>query len=386
MPTYIGSNPASAAGVANVRDEFVEASRGLPQAVLMPAKPVPTVAKGPKGKRAAGVSPARATVSKKRKSADQRGAPPLGTQPMQLPPLPPGGVRPPNCKYRKSYPLPQQPQQPQPTQTRRRRTVEDFLTFCKMILDYENYTEEQEEDRKRHSSSPLGSTGSSSGSGWDPVPPPPPQGQQASSELTFKKGGEVDDPSSSPLPSSSSPEHATEDDEATNEAVAEVEDGWNSVTCFCKKPFAGRPMIECSNCLTWVHLKCAKLSRKKIPDKWFCQSCRRDVVSPSPPSSQAKAKGHKATNGANKAKSSPTKPLAGARKRKSSLTSKRVVVITDTSSPPVTEDQAGVAGSSPNRHSPHSPSSPVTSPPSCGDALGRGEWLPRQEVAAAGDS
>ena len=119
MPTYIGGNPAAAAaGAANVRDEFVEASRGHPQAVLMPAKPVPTVAKGPKGKRAAGVSPARTTVTKKRKSADQRGgAPPLGTQPtMQLPPLPPGGVRPPNCKYRNSYPLPQQPQQPQPNQ------------------------------------------------------------------------------------------------------------------------------------------------------------------------------------------------------------------------------------------------------------------------------
>ncbi len=28
-------------------------------------------------------------------------------------------------------------------------------------------------------------------------------------------------------------------------------DSFNSVTCYCGKPFAGRPMIECSGCLTW---------------------------------------------------------------------------------------------------------------------------------------
>merc|ERR1719411_378217 len=45
---------------------------------------------------------------------------------------------------------------------RRRRTTDDFLTFCKMILDYENYEQIRSQNmRLRHSSSPMGSTGSS---------------------------------------------------------------------------------------------------------------------------------------------------------------------------------------------------------------------------------
>ena len=46
------------------------------------------------------------------------------------------------------------------------------------------------------------------------------------------------------------------------------------VTCYCGRPFAGRPMIECSRCLTWLHLKCAKLTRQRIPETWFCQRCK----------------------------------------------------------------------------------------------------------------
>jgi hypothetical protein len=33
-------------------------------------------------------------------------------------------------------------------------------------------------------------------------------------------------------------------------------------------------MIECSRCLTWLHLKCAKLTRQRIPETWFCQRCK----------------------------------------------------------------------------------------------------------------
>ena len=46
------------------------------------------------------------------------------------------------------------------------------------------------------------------------------------------------------------------------------------VTCYCGKPFAGRPMVECSKCLTWVHLKCAGLRRTNIPDTWHCKTCK----------------------------------------------------------------------------------------------------------------
>ena len=33
-------------------------------------------------------------------------------------------------------------------------------------------------------------------------------------------------------------------------------------------------MIECSSCLTWVHLKCARLTRQRIPETWFCEKCK----------------------------------------------------------------------------------------------------------------
>ena len=30
------------------------------------------------------------------------------------------------------------------------------------------------------------------------------------------------------------------------EDAVEEDEGWDMITCFCGKPFAGRPMIECS--------------------------------------------------------------------------------------------------------------------------------------------
>merc|ERR1711953_989817 len=47
-----------------------------------------------------------------------------------------------------------------PPLPKRGRSSEDFLSFCKLILDYENY--DGELVRQRHTSSPLGSTGDSS--------------------------------------------------------------------------------------------------------------------------------------------------------------------------------------------------------------------------------
>jgi len=354
-------------------------------------KPVATISKSAKGKRAAGVSPAgsKAVAPKKRKSMTVAPSQINGKSPssaVKLPPLPPGGVgdrRPPtaNCKYRNSFPLTTQPQpqQTQPPPPRRRRTVEDFVTFCRLVLEYENYPD-LEEDRKRHSSSPLGSTGSSSGSGWEPGPPPPHSSTSVASSnvkvphdvkpeinhnanavaVSVKKHQvqnpaamtPVRQPRSPTLNSSPDHDHDTEDtsaiDDDDDEDDMEGEDGWNSVTCFCRKPFAGRPMIECTGCLVWVHLKCAKLNRRKIPDEWFCANCRQDPFLASPPqprnaptpTSTSSAKtGQKAQKGAANRKSaqSPSKP-AGARKRKSSLTSKRVVVITNSTPSRTAED------------------------------------------------
>ncbi|XP_044275611.1 PHD finger protein 13 [Varanus komodoensis] len=52
------------------------------------------------------------------------------------------------------------------------------------------------------------------------------------------------------------------------------DDSWDLVTCFCMKPFAGRPMIECDECHTWIHLSCAKIRKSNVPEVFVCQKCR----------------------------------------------------------------------------------------------------------------
>ena len=37
---------------------------------------------------------------------------------------------------------------------------------------------------------------------------------------------------------------------------------------------AGRPMIECSSCLIWLHMSCAKVRPSNVPDVWTCQACK----------------------------------------------------------------------------------------------------------------
>ena len=98
-------------------------------------------------------------------------------------------------------------------------------------------------------------------------------------------------------------------------------------------------MIECTRCLTWVHLKCAKLTRQRIPETWFCQKCKslkgNDEIAERKngvkKSTTLKGKKTVVAMGDAARKSSPTKPLAsssssistngekisGSRKRKS---------------------------------------------------------------------
>lgn len=64
------------------------------------------------------------------------------------------------------------------------------------------------------------------------------------------------------------------DDTSTDTGKKEEDDSWDLITCFCMKPFAGRPMIECNECGTWVHLSCAKIRRTHVPDIFVCQPCR----------------------------------------------------------------------------------------------------------------
>lgn len=55
-------------------------------------------------------------------------------------------------------------------------------------------------------------------------------------------------------------------------------DSYNLITCYCGKPYAGRPMIECSCCLTWLHLSCAKIKRKNIPEIFICVKCSKSTT------------------------------------------------------------------------------------------------------------
>lgn len=52
------------------------------------------------------------------------------------------------------------------------------------------------------------------------------------------------------------------------------DDSWDLITCYCGKPFAGRPMIECDECSIWVHLSCAKIKKSNVPDIFYCYRCR----------------------------------------------------------------------------------------------------------------
>lgn len=131
---------------------------------------------------------------------------------------------------------------------KRQRTSEDFFTFCQFILEYENYEAmKQEELRQKNSASPMGST--------------------AESFLSDSNSN-----------SSSVSQDAELKTSTDNDSEEEDNDSWDLITCYCMKPFAGRPMIECSECTTWVHLSCAKVRRNNIPDEFICQMCKEAKV------------------------------------------------------------------------------------------------------------
>ncbi|XP_077356005.1 PHD finger protein 23B [Festucalex cinctus] len=55
--------------------------------------------------------------------------------------------------------------------------------------------------------------------------------------------------------------------------VESGDDSWDLITCYCGKPFAGRPMIECNQCGIWVHLSCVKIKKSNVPDIFYCHKC-----------------------------------------------------------------------------------------------------------------
>lgn len=72
---------------------------------------------------------------------------------------------------------------------------------------------------------------------------------------------------------------SSESDSSSCDQYSSDDESWNSITCFCGRPFAGRPMIECSVCLTWIHLYCAKIKKNKVPETFTCTACKKKKAS-----------------------------------------------------------------------------------------------------------
>lgn len=65
-------------------------------------------------------------------------------------------------------------------------------------------------------------------------------------------------------------EHIVETDTGLAYHIDKDDPSNESITCFCKKPFAGRMMIECDFCQIWYHVDCVKLDAKGLPDEYYC--------------------------------------------------------------------------------------------------------------------
>lgn len=134
---------------------------------------------------------------------------------------------------------------------RRPRTSEDFYMFCTYVLQYENYDADKKEVSYTHyyhttiSDSYNRLYSQEVRSAVNQSPPLDSSGSSVNSESTNSDAQQDDKPS------------GDETDDS---------DSYDLVTCFCGKPFAGRPMIECSKCFTWIHLTCARIKKSNIPD------------------------------------------------------------------------------------------------------------------------
>ncbi|XP_049845588.1 PHD finger protein 23B-like isoform X4 [Schistocerca gregaria] len=181
-----------------------------------------------------------------------------------------------------------------PVAPKRARTSEDFYLFCKFILEYENYEDFREESDqqiiKNYTSSPLGS-GIDQRSGRQKV-----SATRASSSrhgVSAYSSDKINDYSvtdsrsnTSRSPSdesgaSSEDSHGRErfpsrSSKSSSSTSDSDKSSYGLITCFCRRPYAGRPMIECSKCLTWMHLSCVKIKKSNIPEEFFCTKCKKN--------------------------------------------------------------------------------------------------------------
>ncbi|XP_049806621.1 PHD finger protein 23A-like isoform X4 [Schistocerca nitens] len=181
-----------------------------------------------------------------------------------------------------------------PVAPKRARTSEDFYLFCKFILEYENYEDFREESDqqiiKNYTSSPLGS-GIDQRSGRQKV-----SATRASSSRHGVSAYSSDkindysvtDPRSNTSRSPSDEYGASSEDshgrerfpsrssKSSSSTSDSDKSSYGLITCFCRRPYAGRPMIECSKCLTWMHLSCVKIKKSNIPEEFFCTKCKKN--------------------------------------------------------------------------------------------------------------
>lgn len=168
---------------------------------------------------------------------------------------------------------------------RQPRTPEDFYLFCQFILEYANYNEMCDQETLRSSNnSPLDSTGSAAESTISSAVND--ESNHAISNAVDADHKEISgkdsDDGSNAMVNENSPDELVKKTSAIDVSSTNEDDdsdidaeSYNLITCYCGKPYAARPMIECSRCLTWLHLSCAKIKRKKIPDIFICVKCAK---------------------------------------------------------------------------------------------------------------
>ncbi|XP_003384224.1 PREDICTED: PHD finger protein 23A-like [Amphimedon queenslandica] len=158
------------------------------------------------------------------------------------------------------------------------QTFQDFFAFCSFVLAYEEQVKSTKLDNMIFSKGRgLGSAGDTDTS----------SDEESSNERRGgggrrgggrASGGTGNKRKRKEEEGDMTKESETESD-TTNSSNDQVEvtsdeESWNLVTCYCGRPYAGRPMIECSKCLTWIHLYCAKIKKSNVPDFFLCQKCK----------------------------------------------------------------------------------------------------------------
>ena len=129
---------------------------------------------------------------------------------------------------------------------------------------------------------------------------------------------------------------------------ASDETSFEEITCFCGKPYMGRPMIECSQCFNWLHLRCVRLRKSNIPETYVCESCKGGSASPPPVSSKTSSSTDKKRPSYTKKRKSPSakdSPPVDLKAQVSSVPDQRIQNASNLTFSTATPDTVNVANS-----------------------------------------